>query len=80
VPQPGDQVVQVVRVRGEVVEAVGGDRAVAEPAQVGHQHLEAGARERLDVARPDAFRLGPAVGEEERDAADTLAPIRQLHV
>ena len=36
------QRVQVARVRGEVVEAVGREAGVAEAAQVGNDHLEAG--------------------------------------
>ena len=73
-----DERVQVARVRGEVVEAVGRESRVAEPAQVGHYHLEASLRQGPDVAPPDALRLGPAVHEQQRVAADALAYVGQL--
>ena len=61
--------VEVAAVRGHVVEAVGADVAVAEAAQVGDDHLEAGGGERLDHPPVDALGLGPAV-----DAAAAARP------
>src|SRR5699024_5459566 len=52
--------------------------AVAEAAQVGDDDLEAGVRQRGDVARPDPLRLRPAVDEQQRRAALALAPEGQL--
>ena len=61
--------VQVARVRGHVVEAVGRDVGVAEATQVRNDDLEAGVGERLDHAPPDALRLGPAVDQQQRPRA-----------
>ena len=66
-----------MRVRRDVVEAVGGEVGVAEAAEVGGDHLEARGGERRDVAPPDALRLGVAVHEQERHAADALAHERE---
>jgi hypothetical protein len=72
------QRVQVARVGGEVVEPVRRQPRVAEAPQVGHDHLEAGSGQRLDVARPDALGLGPPVDEQQREAAGTGPPVGQL--
>ena len=72
------QRVQVARVRRRVVEPVGREVGVAEAAQVGDDHLEAGGGERGDVALPDALRLRPAVHQEQRDAAAALAPVGEV--
>jgi len=61
--------VQIARVRGDVVEAVGRDVGVAETAQVRDDHLEAGLGERCDHAPPDALRFRPAVDEQQRTGA-----------
>ena len=58
------------------MEAVRADAGVAEPAQVGHDHLETGRRQRLDHAPEDALRFGPAVHEDEWDATDPFANVR----
>ena len=73
-----DQRVQIARVRGGVVEAVGRQVGIAEAAQIGDDHLEAAGGERLDVALPDALRLRPAVHQEQRHAAAALAPVREV--
>ena len=70
--------VQIARVRGRVVEAVGRQVGIAEAAQIGDDHLEAGGGEGLDVALPDALRLRPAVHQEQRHAAAALAPVREV--
>ena len=72
------QRLHVARVGGGVVVVVGRQPGVAEAAQVGHDHLEAGLRQRLDVAPPDPLRLGPAVDQEERLAALALADVGDL--
>ena len=59
--------------RRDVVEPVGPDVAVAEAAEVGDDHLEAGRGERLDHLPEDALGLGPAVHAHERHAAEPLA-------
>ncbi len=64
------QRLHVARVRGEVVEAIGRQPGVAEAAQVGGDHLEAGFGQGADVAPPDPLRLRPAVDEQQRVAAD----------
>ena len=83
----GDEGMQVARVGGEVVEAVGREARLAEAAQVGNDHLEAGGGEWLDVPPPDPLRLRPAVDEEQGVAAfpgadvgelDALADLRSL--
>ncbi len=75
-----DQRVKVARVCRQVVEPIGRRRAVAEAAQVRHDHLEARARERLDVAGPDALGLGPAVREQQRRPSDAFPPVGDLDV
>ena len=50
-----DERVEVAAVGGHVVEAVRADVAVAEAAQVGDDHLEAGGGERLDDLPEDAL-------------------------
>ena len=77
VPEPAEQLRHVLRVGGHVVAVVGRQRRVAEPAQVGSDHLEAGCGERLDVALPDAARLGPAVDQQQRLAALARAVVGQ---
>jgi hypothetical protein len=69
VPELGDQRRDVGRVRRDVVAVVGRQRRVAEAAQIGRDHLEAGLGQGLDVAGPDALGLGPAVQQDERRAA-----------
>ena len=71
------QLRHVLRVGGHVVAVVGRQRRVAEPAQVRSDHLEAGSGERLDVALPDAARLGPAVDQQQRLAALARAVVGQ---
>jgi hypothetical protein len=70
--------VQVARVRGEIVEAVGREPRIAEAPQVRHDHLEAGVGERADVAPPDPLGLGPSVHQQQRVAADALAYVGEL--
>src|SRR5262249_19496683 len=72
------QRMEVARVRSGIVEAVGCEVRVAEAAQIGNDHLEAGGSERLDVASPDALRLRPAGHQEQRHAAAALAPVGEL--
>ena len=63
---------------GDVGEAVGATLAVAEAAQVGRDHVEAGGGERVDVAPPDAARLRPAVDQQQRRAAHSLVRVGDL--
>ena len=72
-PSSREQRLHVARVRADVVAVVGRQRRVAEAAQVGRDHLEAGLGERRDVAPPDPARLGPAVDQQQREAARALA-------
>src|SRR5206468_8723047 len=77
-----DERVQVARVPGEVVEAVGRQAGVPEPAQVGDDHLEPYGRERRDVAGPDPLGLRPAVHEQQWEPGPVRrrrAPVRDLH-
>ena len=55
-------------VRGDVVEPVRADVAVAEAAQVGDDHVEAGGGQRLDHPPADPLRLRPAVHQQQRHA------------
>ncbi len=67
--------VEVAAVRGHVAEPVArrAHLAVTEPAQVRHDHLEAGGGQRTDDLPPHSLRLGPAVDEDEgAGAADPL--------
>ncbi len=70
--------VDVARVHREVVDVVGREIAVAVPAEVGDDDLEAGGRERRDVAPPDALglrdsRAAGAAGNRRRLRARTRA-------
>ena len=69
--------VDVATPGGEVVHIVGRQVRVAVAAQVGRDHLMAGLGQRRDVAPPDAFRLGIAVQEQQRIAANTFVDERQ---
>jgi hypothetical protein len=69
---------KVPRVRRQVVVPVRGERGVAEPAQIGSDHLEPHGGERLDVPGPDPLCLRPSVDEEERIAAFAGAPEGEL--
>ena len=70
------QRVQVAAVAGDVVEAVGAELAVAEAAQVGHDHLEPGGGQRLDHLPEHPLGLRPAVHAQQRHAAHALAHVR----
>ena len=74
------QRVHVARVRGQVVDVVGREVAVAVAAQIGGDDLEARRRQHLDVAPPDALGLRIPVQQQHRVAANALAHIgdRQL--
>ena len=61
-----------------VVVVVLGEPGVAEPGEVGHDHLEPGRGQRLDVPPPDPLRLGPPVQQEQREPARALAHVRDL--
>ena len=74
-----DERVQVERVRGHVVEAVGREVGVAVAAQVGRDDLEAGVGQRLDVAPPDALGLRVPVNEHDRRAAHALVHVGERH-
>ena len=69
--------VDVAGVHREVVDVVGREVAVAVPAQVGDDDLEARRRERRDVAPPDPLGLGVAVEQQQRVPADALAHVRE---
>ena len=64
--------------RGDVVAVVVGEPRIAEPGEVGNDHLEPRARERLDVPPPDPLRLGPPVQQEQGEAARTLPQVGDL--
>ena len=74
----GDQRVEVAAVGGDVVEPVRPDLAVAEAAEVGDDHLEAGGGQRRDHPPEDPLGLRPAVDEQQRHAPDPLAHVGLL--
>ena len=71
--------VAVDRVRRDVVEVVGREARVAVPAEVGGDHLEARVGEWADVAPPDALGLRVPVEQQQRDATDAFAYVRDRH-
>ena len=75
----GHERVHVARVRREVVEAVRGQPGVAEAAQIRDDHLEAGTRQRRDVAPPDPLGLRPSVDEQQRVPALPRAHVGDAH-
>ena len=72
--------VDVARVHREVVDVVRRQIAVAVPAEIGDDDLEARGRERRDVAPPDAFGLGIAVQQEQRVTTDAFSHVREGEV
>ena len=72
-----DEQVEVAAPRREVVDVRGRQIRVAVAAQVGRDHLIARVGQRGDVAPPDAFRLGVAVQQKKRIAADAFVDERE---
>ena len=64
--------VEVESMRCDVVEPVGTHVAVAEAAEVGHDHLEARRGEGLDHLPEDALGLGPAVHAQQWHATQAF--------
>ena len=69
------QRVQVTAVGSKVVHVVCVEIAVAEAAQIGHDHFVSGSDERHDVAPPNPFGLGIPVHEQQRVPTDAFAHV-----
>lgn len=72
--------VQVAGVAGDVVEPVRSDPTVAEAAQVGHDHLEPGSRQRFDHLPEDALALRPPVHTHERHTTEPFSDVGQVDI